>query len=123
MARLLRCLFNLSRDRNVTSFSEIEGRHNVSRGQAGADSDEEPWEPEDTLSLYGYEDVEFRLEYEALCNRLPPKQKVALNVYLESFDTGESIKTICARKQLRTVAVRNNFQAMKHKIVVGKIKM
>lgn len=121
MARILRYQFGLSRDRNVTSFSEIEERHRVSQGQAGADPDEEPWEPEDTLSLRGYDDVDYQLTYEALRNRLPLKQKMALDVYLESFDTRESIETICTRRQLNPVGVRNNFQAVKRKVAVGKI--
>jgi len=121
MARVLRYQFNLSRDRNVTFFSEVEERHKVSQGQAGVYSDEEPWEPEDTLSLRGYDNVDYRLEYEALRNRLPPKQKVALDIYLESYDTKESIETICTRRQLNPATVRNNFAAVKRKVAAGKI--
>lgn len=121
IARIIRYQFHLSRDRNVISSSVVEDRQKANQSQVGADPNEEPWEPEDTLSLRGYEDVDYRLAYEALRNRLPLKQKVALDVYLESFETGEPIETICTRKQLSAVAVRNNFQAVKLKVKMGKI--
>jgi len=121
VARVLRYQFNLSHDRNVSLFSEIEDRYRVSQSQAGVYADEESWEPEDILSMRGYDDVDYRLVYEALRNQSPPKQKVALDIYLEHFNTGESIEAICARRQLNPVVVRNNFQAVKRKVKVDKI--
>jgi hypothetical protein len=75
----------------------------------------EPWDPEDASSMRGYEDVDYRMEYEAIRNQLPPKQKEALDIYLEHFQTNESIKSICVSKGLDSDTVRNNFQAIKEK--------
>lgn len=121
MARILRHEFGLSRDRNVIMSSEIEERQKVAPAQAGTERDNEPWEPEDALSMRGYDEVDYRQEYEALRNRLPPKQKVALDIYLEHFDTGESIEAICSRTRFNPVGVRNNFQAVKRKVRMDKI--
>lgn len=121
MARILRHEFGLSKGRNVSVFSKIEERQKVAQAQAGTEPGDDPWEPEDALSMRGYDDVDWRQQYEALRDKLPDQQKVAVKVYLEKIDTGESIEDICSRQTLNPVTVRNNFQAVKRKVSKGKL--
>ena len=121
MSRILRHEFGLSRDRNTQTFSKVESDIRTEEQQTGAEPSGEPWEPEDALSVRGYEDVDYRQQYEALRDRLPPKQGEALGVYFESYESRESIEDICARRRLDPVTVRNNFQAVKKKASMGKL--
>ena len=114
MARILRHEFSLSRARKTETFEDIDESEKTKKRQHDKEP-LEPWQPEDTNSMRGYEEVDYRLEYEALHSQLPPKQREAIDVYYQHCKTGESIEQICASRGLTPVVVRNNFRAIKNK--------
>jgi len=121
IGRILRHEFGLSRDRNTVTFSQVESEARRKERQVGAEADDEPWEPEDSLSMRGYEEIDWRLEYEALRDGLPPEQRKAVERYLEAKRTGDTIDDVCNRYGDNPVTVRNNFHEVKRKASMGKL--
>ena len=61
--------------------------------------------------IAGYPEAEARLDLETLLEQAPPKQRQALEIYLESARTGRTVESLARERDLSPVTVRNNYKA------------
>ena len=62
-----------------------------------------------------YPEVDARLDLEALINSAPSKQREAIDIYLESEQTGRTVEELARERGLNPVNVRNNLSALAKK--------
>ena len=65
--------------------------------------------------IAGYPEAEARLDLETLLEQAPPKQRQALEIYLESARTGRTVESLARERDLSPVTVRNNYKAFRKK--------
>lgn len=73
---------------------------------------EEPWEPDDPFSTYGYDAVDYRLELEAFRSSLRPKEPEVLDIYLEA-ESGRTLQEISLGHSQNPATVRSKFRFIK----------
>ena len=115
----MRQQFRLSRDEGVETFSELENSAKRKALQHGLDPEAGGFDPEDRLSCVGYEDVDNRQLVGAVlveAEKLPVKQREAIDVYSQSCIEGSTIYEVCQQRNLNYVGVRNNFKVARKKL-------
>ena len=110
LGSVLRDQFGLSRGRMTEVATVVKDR------RAREDVSDDVWDPEDTFSMRGYEEIDARLTWEALWREASPKQQEAMDIYNESEHSGRSIDEVSRDRGRNPVVVRNNFQALKRKL-------
>ena len=63
----------------------------------------------------GYPEVEAHLDLEEMLKGAPPRQREAIEIYLESVRTGRTVEELALERGLKPVTVRNNIKAFRKK--------
>lgn len=117
LARLLRQEYSLGKGRGheSTPFSGVVGRGD-SDPQDSESGVKPEWDPPEPEASQGPEEVDLRMTLDRIRESAPPAQQEAMDLYLESLESGKPLADICRELGKDPNLIRNNFQALKSSV-------